>query len=145
MANVISLVCMLTLHTRKDTCAAKLRTRKRFVNEARTHVPFTCINYYCIRRSCRPESSPCSQLGFVNISRAFQIREIYLMTRKLFARQTIRGTHRPNGRRAGGRGDPIDPGDEKGKLKDSMRPHLGYLHYVNARVLHYVSAPRTGR
>lgn len=26
-----------------------------------------------------------------------------------------------------------------------MRPRLGYLHYVNARVLHYVSAPRTGR
>lgn len=34
---------------------------------------------------------------------------------------------------------------ERGRLKDSMRPHLGYLHYANARVLHYVSAPRAGR
>jgi len=41
-----------------------------------------------------------------------------------------------------GSGGSIGPRDKRGSLKDSTRLHLGYLHYVNARVLHYVSAPR---
>lgn len=64
------------------------------------------------------------------------------MTRALFARQTIHETHRAKG---GERRSDWSRGRKRDKLKDSMRPHLGYLHYVNTRVLHYVSAPRTRR
>lgn len=64
------------------------------------------------------------------------------MTRELFSRRTTRG---PRIDQIGVAGSNWSPGNERGKLKDSMLPHLGYLHYVNARVLHYVSAPCTGR
>lgn len=124
----------------REARAVRIRIRKRFINEAQMRVPFACINHHRIRR-CSPRSEP--QLLRKYFTRVPDSAKSALW-RASFSLGTIRETIVWIGGEGGRVSDWLRGRGERRSERFNAGPHLGYLHYVNAWVLHYVSAPRTG-
>lgn len=125
----------------RETRAVRILIRKRFINGARTHAcPIRVHKSWSHPTLPRPAPN---RTCFVNISRVPDSRNLPYDGAS-FSLGTIRETIAWIGGRKAGREKRSDwpRVRETHSERFNAGPHLGYLHYVNAQVLHYVSAPR---